>query len=83
MFVELTRIFKIDATGEIKQNPYSVNPAYVMSVKPKNSLTGQRSAITLADGSEVALADKYSVTKEALESIAGSCGCTDSEDYAF
>lgn len=61
-FVELTRVYKVSETGEIKTQPIRVARFQVVSIRPSNRLgkANHRSTIITADGREFDLAEKYS-----------------------
>lgn len=67
-FVKFTRLFKSteDNTGYIKPQKITIAASAVSSVRPSNVLDGQRSTITMTDGTEFALADTYSAVQKAL-----------------
>lgn len=67
-FLNLTRVYRLDATGELFTQPYTVNVSQVASVRPRNTLGKEhhRSTIVLASGKEVDLVERFSVVRDAL-----------------
>lgn len=62
MFAEVTRVYKVAATGEIKTQKFTVAVDAIESVRPSNRLgyPEHRSTITLISGATVDLANTYS-----------------------
>jgi len=65
--IKFTRVYKEKATGAVKTQSVTVNPEFVLSVRPSNRLEGQRSIIVVAGGLTYDLADTY---KEVVKAIA-------------
>lgn len=71
-FVEFTRVYKNAGSCEVKTQPVTVALQDISSVRPSNRLgkANHRSTITLTNGVQYELAEKYSEVSEEL-AIAG------------
>ena len=69
MFAEVTRVYKVAATGEIKTQKFTVAVDAIESVRPSNRLgyPEHRSTITLISGATVDLSDTYSSVRSLLD----------------
>lgn len=64
--VPFTRVYKFKDSSEVRTQPISVNPEFIVSVRPSNRLDTQRSVITMVDGTTYDLLDSYKEVKAVL-----------------
>lgn len=60
--VNLTRVYKLKDTGQVKTQKVSVDRGALTSVRASNRLPGQRATITIA-GAELEVAETFSEVK--------------------